>query len=64
MSFVDSHENQQRIPRRSSCANESRRYQLEQWAGTTVEERIHAALTMSRSFAWLKPTAKKEEHEQ
>jgi len=64
MSFVDSHENQQRIPRRSFCAIESRRYQSEQWAGTTVEERVHAALTMSRRFSWLKPSSKKEEHEQ
>jgi hypothetical protein len=23
----------------------------------TVEERIHAALTMSRRFSWLKPTS-------
>jgi hypothetical protein len=24
----------------------------------TVEERIHAALTMSRRFAWLRPSAR------
>ncbi|XOV71709.1 MAG: hypothetical protein ACFHW5_00595 [Verrucomicrobiota bacterium] len=36
MSFVDSHENQQRIPRRSSCASESRQHQFQQWAGTTL----------------------------
>ena len=64
MSFGDSHENPQRIPRRSSCADESRRYQLEQWVGTTVEERIHAALTMSSRFSWLKPSSKKKERGQ
>lgn len=64
MSFVDSHENPQRIPRHSSCASASRRYQLEQWVGTTVEERIHAALTMSRRFSWLKPSSKKKDRGQ
>jgi len=64
MSFVDSHENPQLNPRRSSCASASRRHQFEQWAGTTVKERMHAALTMSRRFSWLNPSSKKEEHEQ
>jgi hypothetical protein len=61
MSFEESQEHPIRIPRRSSCASESRRYQLEQWAESTVEKRIHAALTMSNRFSWLKPSSEIEE---
>lgn len=43
-------------PRRSSSAAASRKAEMERIERMTVEERIHAALTMSRRFAWLKPT--------
>lgn len=61
MSFEESQEYTIRILRRSACASESRRYQLEQWAESTIEERIHAALTMSNRFSWLEPSSGKEE---
>ena len=34
---------------------DSRSSELRRLQEMTVEERIHAALTMSRRFAWLKP---------
>lgn len=49
-------------PRRSACASESERHQIEKWKGTTIEERIHAALTMSQRFRWLNPVKEKREH--
>ena len=33
----------------------SRRHEVERARGMSVEERICAALTMSRRFSWLKP---------
>ena len=41
--------------RRSSSAAASRRAEMRRIERMTVEERIHAALTMSRRFAWLQP---------
>lgn len=43
-------------PRRSSSASESRKAEMERIERMTIEERIHAALTMSRRFSWLQPT--------
>jgi hypothetical protein len=43
-------------PRRSRSAAASRRAEMRRIERMTVEERIHAALTMSRRFAWLQPT--------
>jgi len=43
--------------RRSKSAADSRSSELRRLEGMTVEERIHAALTMSRRFSWLKPTS-------
>jgi hypothetical protein len=43
--------------RRSKSATDSRLSELRRLEGMTVEERIHAALTMSRRFSWLKPTS-------
>lgn len=44
--------------RRSRSAAASRRAEMRRIERMTVEERIHAALTMSRRFAWLQPTAR------
>ena len=41
--------------RRSRSAAASRRAELRRIERMTVEERIRAALTMSRRFAWLQP---------
>jgi len=43
--------------RRSKSAADSRLSELRRLEGMTVEQRIHAALTMSRRFSWLKPTS-------
>jgi hypothetical protein len=43
--------------RRSKSATDSRLSELRRLEGMTVEERINAALTMSRRFSWLKPTS-------
>jgi len=45
-------------PRRSRSAAASRRAEMRRVEQMTVEERIHAALTMSRRFAWLRPSAR------
>lgn len=44
--------------RRSRSAAASRRAEMRRIERMTVEERIRAALTMSRRFAWLQPTAR------
>ena len=44
--------------RRSSSAAASRRAEMRRIERMTVEERIRAALTMSRRFAWLQPAAR------
>ena len=44
--------------RRSRSASASRRAEMRRIEQMTVEERIHAALTMSRRFAWLQPAAR------
>jgi hypothetical protein len=44
--------------RRSRSAAASRRAEIRRVERMTVEERIRAALTMSRRFAWLQPTAR------
>jgi hypothetical protein len=44
--------------RRSRSAAASRRAKIRRVERMTVEERIRAALTMSRRFAWLQPTAR------
>jgi hypothetical protein len=49
-----------RVPRRSVSIAESRRHEVEGLRGMSVEERICAALTMSRRFSWLKP---KKQHQ-
>jgi hypothetical protein len=43
--------------RRSKSATHSRLSELRRLEKMTVEERIKAALTMSRRFSWLKPTS-------
>ena len=43
--------------RRSKSATDSRLSELRRLEKMTVEERIKAALTMSRRFSWLKPTS-------
>jgi hypothetical protein len=43
--------------RRSKSVSDSRLSELRRLEKMTVEERIRAALTMSRRFSWLKPTA-------
>jgi hypothetical protein len=43
-------------PRHSRSAAASRRAEMRRIEGMTVEDRIRAALTMSRRFAWLQPT--------
>ena len=42
-------------PRHSRSAAASRRAEMRRIERMTVEERIRAALTMSRRFAWLQP---------
>jgi hypothetical protein len=44
--------------RRSRSASASRRAEMRRIEQMTVEERIHAALTMSRRFSWLHPAAR------
>jgi hypothetical protein len=44
--------------RRSCSAAASRRAEMRRVERMTVEEGIHAALTMSRRFAWLRPAAR------
>ena len=44
--------------RRSRSAAASRRAEMRRVERMTVEERIRAALTMSRRFAWLQPTTR------
>jgi hypothetical protein len=44
--------------RRSRSAAASRRAETRRVERMTIEERIRAALTMSRRFAWLQPTAR------
>lgn len=44
--------------RRSRSAAASRRTEMRRIERMTVEERIRAALTMSRRFAWLQPAAR------
>ena len=44
--------------RRSRSAAASRRAEMRRIEQMTVEERIGAALTMSRRFAWLQPAAR------
>ena len=44
--------------RRSRSATASRRAEMRRVERMTVEERIRTALTMSRRFAWLQPTAR------
>jgi len=41
--------------RKSACANRSRAGQLLRIERMSVEERIKAALSMSRRYAWLQP---------
>jgi hypothetical protein len=48
-------------PRPSHSAAQSRRSELEHLARMSIEDRIHAALTMSRRFSWLKPAPKDDE---
>ena len=43
--------------RRSKSAADSRLGELRRLQEMTVEERVHAALTMSRRFSWLKPAS-------
>ena len=43
--------------RRSKWARDSRLSELRRLEEMTVEQRIHAALIMSRRFSWLKPTS-------
>jgi len=43
--------------RRSKSAADSRLGELGRLQEMTVEERVHAALTMSRRFSWLKPVS-------
>lgn len=45
-------------PRRSRSAAAARRAEMRRIERMTVEERIQAALTMSRRFAWLQPAAR------
>jgi hypothetical protein len=45
-------------PRRSRSAAASRRAEMRRIERMTVEERIHAALTMSRRFSWLRPATR------
>lgn len=40
---------------RSACAEASFRAQLERIRAMSVEERILAALSLSRKFAWIQP---------
>jgi hypothetical protein len=47
------------VARRSKSAAASRLGELRRLREMTVEQRIHAALTMSRRFSWLKPTSGK-----
>jgi hypothetical protein len=44
--------------RRSCSAAASRRAEMRRIEQMTVEERIRAALTMGRRFAWLQPAAR------
>ena len=44
--------------RRSRSASASRRAEMRRVERMTIEERIRAALTMSRRFAWLQPTTR------
>ena len=44
--------------RRSRSAAASRLAEMRRIERMTVEQRIHAALTMSRRFAWLQPAAR------
>jgi hypothetical protein len=44
--------------RRSRSAAASRRTEMRRVERMTIEERIRAALTMSRRFAWLQPTTR------
>lgn len=45
-------------PRRSTCAAQSRQHEIARLRGTSIEDRIKAALSMGTRFSWLKPKAK------
>lgn len=48
-----------RGPRRSACAAQARKRELQLIRRLSVQERIVAALTMGARFSWLKPTPAK-----
>ena len=55
MAQSDSKPDPMRAARHSRSGAASRRAEMRRIERMTVEERIHAALTMSRRFAWLQP---------